>query len=100
MSNFSSLEEVLGAIETRFNSALSVSKDPSEFSKEIKNIDNLLKDLNSLIIEKQNEHTFSENEKKRIKVIFSLITKIEKINNNKLGFFDSLNKYFYDNINK
>ena len=100
MSNFSSLEEVLGAIETKFNSALSVSNDPSEFSKEIKNIDNLLKDLNSLIIEKQNKHTFSENEKERIKVILSLITKIEKINNNKLGFFDSLNKYFYDNTNK
>ena len=54
MSDFSSLEEVLGAIEIKFNSALSASNDPSEFSKEIKNIDNLLKDLNSLIIKKQN----------------------------------------------
>ena len=100
MLDFSSLEEVLSAIETRFNSALSVSKDPSEFSKEIKNIDNLLKDLNSLIIEKQNEYTFSENEKGLLKKIFNLIIKVEKINKNKLGFFDSLNKYFYDNVNK
>ena len=100
MSDFSSLEEVLGAIEAKFNSALSVSKDPTLFNEEINNINNLIKKLNSLIIEKQNEYTFSENEKERIKVILSLITKIEKINNNKLGFFDSLNKYFYDNINK
>ena len=31
MSDFSSLEEVLSAIETRFNSALSVSNDPTLF---------------------------------------------------------------------
>ena len=56
--------------------------------------------LNALIIEKNNEHQFTDEEKELLKKIFNLIIKVEKINKNKLGFFDSLNKYFYDNVNK
>ena len=49
---------------------------------------------------KNNEHKFSEEEKELLKKIFNLIIKVEELNKNKLGFFDSLNKYFYDNVNK
>ena len=55
---------------------------------------------NAFIIEKNNEHQFSEEEKELLKKIFNLIIKVEELNKNKLGFFDSLNKYFYDNVNK
>ena len=44
--------------------------------------------------------TVIDETKELLKKIFSLIIKVEKINKNKLGFFDSLNKYFYDNVNK
>ena len=56
--------------------------------------------INALIIEKNNEHQFTDEEKELLKKIFNLIIKVEEINKNKLGFFDSLNKYFYDNVNK
>ena len=100
MSDFLSLEEILSAIENKFISALSVCNDSTLFNKEINNIDNLLKKLNSFLIEKKNEHILSEKEKELLKKIFNLIIKVEKLNKNKLGFFDSLNKYFYDNVNK
>ena len=100
MSDFLSLEEILCAIEAKFISALSISNDSKLFNQEINNIDNLLKKLNSFLVEKKNEHIFNEKEKELLKKIFNLIIKVEKINKNKLGFFDSLNKYFYDNVNK
>ena len=100
MSDFLSLEEILSAIEAKFISVLSISNDSKLFNQEINNIDNLLKKLNSFLIEKKNEHIFNEKEKELLKKIFNLIIKVEKINKNKLGFFDSLNKYFYDNVNK
>ena len=100
MSDFLSLEEILSAIEAKFISALSVSNDSTLFNQEINNIDNLLKKLNSFLIEKKNEHIFNEKEKELLKKIFNLIIKVEKLNKNKLGFFDSLNKYIYDNVNK
>ena len=49
MSDFSSLEEVLGAIETKFNSALSASNDPSEFSKCDKKISQKYKKLDFIL---------------------------------------------------
>ena len=100
MSDFLSLEEILSAIEAKFISALSISNDSKLFNQEINNIDNLLKKLNSFLIEKKNEHIFNEKEKELLKKIFNLIIKVEKLNKNKLGFFDSLNKYIYDNVNK
>ena len=100
MSDFLSLEEILSAIEAKFISALSISNDSTLFNQEINNIDNLLKKLNSFLIEKKNEHIFNEKEKELLKKIFNLIIKVEKLNKNKLGFFDSLNKYIYDNVNK
>ena len=90
----------MDAIEIKFNSALSASNEPKQFNHEINNIDNLLLELNSLIIEKQNEHVLSEKEKNHIKKILDLIGKTQKINKNKMDFFESLNKYFYDNVNK
>ena len=100
MSDFLSLEEILSAIEAKFISVLSISNDSTLFNQEINNIDNLLKKLNSFLIEKKNEHIFNEKEKELLKKIFNLIIKVEKLNKNKLGFFDSLNKYIYDNVNK
>ena len=100
MSDFLSLEEILRAIEAKFISALSISNDSTLFNQEINNIDNLLKKLNLFLIEKKNEHIFNEKEKELLKKIFNLIIKVEKLNKNKLGFFDSLNKYIYDNVNK
>ena len=53
MSDFLSLEEILSAIEAKFISALSISNDSTLFNQEINNIDNLLKKLNSFLIEKK-----------------------------------------------
>ena len=100
MTQFSSLTSILSTIELKLNSAMSVSNDQKLFNENINEIENLLKKTNAFIIEKNNDHQFSDIEKELIKKIFDLIIKLEKINNNKLGFFDSLNKYFYDNIDK
>ena len=100
MTQFSSLTSILSTIELKLNGAMSVSNDQKLFNENINEIENLLKKTNAFIIEKNNDHQFSDIEKKLIKKIFDLIIKLEKINNNKLGFFDSLNKYFYDNVNK
>ena len=35
-----------------------------------------------------------------MKKVLNSIIELEKINKNKLGFFDSLNSYLYDSINK
>ena len=100
MTEFTSLASILSTIELKLNSAISVSNDQKLFNENINEIENLLKKTNAFIIEKNNDHQFSDIEKELIKKIFDLIIKLEKINNNKLGFFDSLNKYFYDNIDK
>ncbi len=100
MTEFTSLTSILSTIELKLNSAMSVSNDQKLFNENINEIENLLKKTNAFIIEKNNDHQFSDIEKELIKKIFDLIIKLEKINNNKLGFFDSLNKYFYDNIDK
>ena len=100
MTEFTSLTSILSTIELKLNGAMSVSNDQKLFNENINEIENLLKKTNAFIIEKNNDHQFSDIEKELIKKIFYLIIKLEKINNNKLGFFDSLNKYFYDNIDK
>ena len=100
MTEFKSLISILSTIELKLNSAISVPGDQKLFNENINEIENLLKKTNVFIIEKNNDHQFSDIEKELIKKIFDLIIKLEKINNNKLGFFDSLNKYFYDNIDK
>ena len=100
MTKFTSLTSILSTIELKLNGAMSVSNDQKLFNENINEIENLLKKTNAFIIEKNNDHQFSDIEKELIKKIFDLIIKLEKINNNKLGFFDSLNKYFYDNIDK
>ena len=100
MSNFSSLIEILSAIKLKLNSALSDSKDSNKFKKNIEELNNLLKLLNDFVLEEKNNRVFEQNEKDLMKKILSSIIELEKINKNKLGFFDSLNKYFYDSINK
>ena len=100
MTNFSSLIEILSAIELRLNSALSASKDSIKYNKKIEEVNNLLKLLNNYILEEKNNKGFDENEKNLMKKILASIIELEKINKNKLGFFDSLNNYFYDSINK
>ena len=100
MTETLSLMSILSTIELKLNSALAVSNNPKSFNDQISELDKLLEALNALIIEKNNEHQFTDEEKELLKKIFSLIIKVEKINKNKLGFFDSLNKYFYDNVNK
>ena len=100
MANFSSLNEILSAIELRLNSALSASKDSIKYNKKIEEVNNLLKLLNNFILEEKNNKDFDQNEKDLMKKILASIIELEKINKNKLGFFDSLNNYFYDSINK
>ena len=100
MTNFSSLIEILSAIELRLNSALSASKDSIKYNKKIEEVNNLLKLLNNFILEEKNNKGFDQNEKDLMKKILASIIELEKINKNKLGFFDSLNNYFYDSINK
>ena len=100
MTNFSSLIEILSAIELRLNSALSDSKDSIKYNNNIEEVNNLLKLLNNFILEEKNNKGFDQNEKDLMKKILASIIELEKINKNKLGFFDSLNNYFYDSINK
>tara|TARA_Y100000994_G_scaffold176549_1_gene145678 strand:- start:161 stop:463 length:303 start_codon:yes stop_codon:yes gene_type:complete len=100
MTETLSLISILSTIELKLNGALAVSNNPTNFNDQISELDKLLEALNALIIEKNNEHQFTDEEKELLKKIFNLIIKVEKINKNKLGFFDSLNKYFYDNVNK
>lgn len=100
MTETLSLISILSTIELKLNRALAVSNNPKNFNDQISELDKLLEALNALIIEKNNEHQFTDEEKELLKKIFNLIIKVEKINKNKLGFFDSLNKYFYDNVNK
>ena len=100
MTETLSLISILSTIELKLNGALTASKNPKNFNDHISELDKLLEALNALIIEKNNEHQFTDEEKELLKKIFNLIIKVEKINKNKLGFFDSLNKYFYDNVNK
>ena len=100
MSDFSSLIEILSAIELKVNSALVVSKDTIEYNKNIEELNSLLKSLNDFVLEDKNNRDFDQSEKILMKKILESIIKLEKINKNKLGFFDSLNNYFYDNINK
>ena len=100
MTETLSLISILSTIELKLNGALAVGNNPKNFNDQISELDKLLETLNALIIEKNNEHQFTDEEKELLKKIFNLIIKVEKINKNKLGFFDSLNKYFYDNVNK
>ena len=100
MTETLSLISILSTIELKLNGALTASNNPKNFNDHISELDKLLEALNALIIEKNNKHQFTDEEKELLKKIFNLIIKVEKISKNKLGFFDSLNKYFYDNVNK
>ena len=103
MASFSSLIEILNAIESRLDSVLSDSKDTLKFNESIKSLnelENLLKILNDFIINNNNEKGFNQDEKALMKKVLNSIIELEKINKNKLGFFDSLNSYLYDSINK
>ena len=100
MTNFSSLIEILRAIELRLNSALADSKDSIKYNKNIEELNNLLKLLNNFILEDKNNKGFDQNEKDLMKKLLGSVIELEKINKNKLGFFDSLNNYFYDSMNK
>ena len=103
MASFSSLIEILNAIENKLDSVLSVSKDTIKFNESIKSLnelENLLKILNDFIINNNNEKGFDQDEKALMKKVLNSIIELEKINKNKLGFFDSLNSYLYDSINK
>ena len=100
MANFSSLIEILSAIELKLDSALADSKDSFNYNNNIEEVNNLIKLLNNYILEEKNNKGFDQNEKDLMKKILASIIELEKINKNKLGFFDSLNNYFYDSINK
>ena len=100
MAEVSPLISILSAIEEKLNSAIADSNNHSKFNENINGIEELLKDLNSTILDKKEDYIFEQNEKELMKNILANISKIEKINKNKLSFFDSLNKYFYDNVDK
>ena len=91
---------ILSTIELKLNGALTVSNNHKHFNDNVSELNKLLETLNAFIIEKNNDYEFNEKEKELLKKILSLIIKVERLNKNKLGFFDSLNKYFYDNINR
>ena len=76
------------------------SKDSFNYNNNIEEVNNLIKLLNNYILEEKNNKGFDQNEKNLMKKILASIIELEKINKNKLGFFDSLNNYFYDSINK
>ena len=86
MTVTSSLISILSTIELKLNSALAVSNNPESFNDQISELDKLLQALNAIIIEKNHEHQFTDEEKELLKKIFNLIIKVEKINKNKLGF--------------
>jgi len=100
MAETSSLTSILSAIKGKLDSVLSDSNHHSEFTNNINAIEELIKNLNSAILNKNEKYNFDENEKHLMKNILENISRLEKMNNNKLSFFDSLNKYFYDNVNK
>ena len=100
MAETSSLISILSTIKAKLDGAVSDSNNHSKFTDSINDIEELLKNLNSIILNKNEGHNFDENEKLLMKNILENISRLEKMNNNKLSFFDSLNKYFYDNVNK
>ena len=100
MVKFSSLIGILSAIEEKLNSALGDSKNTSKFNKNISELESLLQTLNQFIVNEKSDKDFSQDEKEFMKRVLTSIIELEKLNKNKLGFFDSLNTYFYDSINK
>ena len=100
MAETSLLTPILSAIKAKLDSAIADSNNHSKFTDNINDIEELLKNLNSIILNKNEEYNFDANEKHLMKNILDNISRLEKMNKNKLSFFDSLNKYFYDNVNK
>jgi len=100
MVKFSSLIEILRAIEAQLNSSLAVSKNTSKFNEGIAKLESLLQILNQFIVNEKSDKDFSQDEKEIMKRVLTSIIELEKLNKSKLGFFDSLNTYFYDSINK
>ena len=100
MAETLSLTSILNAIKAKLDSAIAVSDNQSQFTNNINDVEDLLKNLNSIILNKNEDYNFDTNEKHLMKNILDNISRLEKMNNNKLSFFDSLNKYFYDNVNK
>ena len=100
MAETSSLTSILSAIKTKLDSAIGASSNHSQFTQNINDIEELLKNFNSMILNKNEDYNFDANEKRLMKTILDNILKLEKMNKNKLSFFDSLNKYFYDKVNQ
>ena len=76
MPSFSSLIEILNAIENRLDSVLSDSKDTIKFNESIKSLnelENLLKILNDFIINNNNEKGFNQDEKALMKKVLNSI---------------------------
>ena len=67
MTETSSLISILSTIELELNGALAVSNNPKNFNDQISELDKLLEALNALIIEKNNEHQFTDEEKELLK---------------------------------
>ena len=67
MTEFTSLTSILSTIELKLNGAMSVSNDQKLFNENINEIENLLKKNKAFIIEKKNDHQFSDIEKELIK---------------------------------
>ena len=100
MAETSSLTPILSAIKAKLDSAIAGSSNHSKFTDNINDIEELLKNLNSVILNNNEKYNFDTNEKHLMKNILDNISRLEKMNKTKLSFFDSLNKYFYDNVNK
>ena len=74
MASFSSLIEILNAIENRLDSVLSDSKDTIKFNESIKSLnelENLLKILNDFIVNNNNEKGFNQDEKALMKKVLN-----------------------------
>ena len=77
MANFSSLIEILSAIELKLNSALSASNDSIKYNNNIEQINSLLKLLNNYILDEKNNKDFDQNEKDLMKKILASIIELE-----------------------
>ena len=69
MTETLSLISILSTIELKLNGALAVSNNHKNFNDQISELDKLLEALNALIIEKNNEHQFTDEEKELLKKI-------------------------------
>ena len=79
MAETSSLISILSAIKAKLDDTIADSNNHSKFTDSINDIEELLKNLNSIILNKNEEHNFEANEKLLMKNILENISRLEKM---------------------